>query len=591
MTQGNLKKEIRDAQFLPFPQIYQRFQALSQKYGNMSMQNLITAFTQVTGDRWTNNNPYIQNRRVKQISSLPRDYTKDEVVEMIRKPDVNEQPLREVAHGLEYTAYPMWHLRKVYQELLTYHNYISPRYINSEDAKKDDFWREWRLLEKLREEINPAACGHQAAGQALVEGKVFYYPRISIDKAHNQVNYAFMQQLPSDWTKIVGLNNKSKYTVAFNLFYFLQPGTSPAQFGDLFIPYLEQFQELLTSLPSKGNKTVVRAGTPKCGINLMKFNKMQIEGNLLGNPEVAYENGRWFYWVTLPVDKIFTFEIDDVSRNVVSPFTGLFISMLQIAQYEQIQLELVQNPLIALITGEIPYRDDGNATPEDTYKLSNAGRQLFEALWYQMLSANNTSGIGLYMAPLENMTMHQLAEAPSSTEISANGYSYTIDKAGLGGIIPTSGDSRAGTANISFQIESRFGTPIYRSFENMMYRIFESLNLKYEWRFTMFGSVATDEQREDSARKGMTLGILSDTMTYLALNDKSLLDDLAISNAIVASGISELRLPLVSTYSAKQGDSGLPPQAKSILDPGGRPTAQGAPETEGQENDDDSYGR
>ena len=107
----------------------------------------------------------------------------------------------------------------------------------------------------------------------------------------------------------------------------------------------------------------------------------------------------------------------------------------------------------------------------------------------------------------------------------------------------------------------------------------------------MFGSVATDEQREDSARKGMTLGILSDTMTYLALNDKSLLDDLAISNAIVASGISELRLPLVSTYSAKQGDSGLPPQAKRILDPGGRPTAQGAPETEGQENDDDSYGR
>ena len=50
-----------------------------------------------------------------------------------------------------------------------------------------------------------------------------------VDKSHNEVCHAFMQQLPSDWVKIVGFNNKSKYTVAFNLFYFLQPGTNPLQ--------------------------------------------------------------------------------------------------------------------------------------------------------------------------------------------------------------------------------------------------------------------------------------------------------------------------------------------------------------------------
>lgn len=71
------------------------------------------------------------------------------------------------------------------------------------------------------------------AGQALQEGKVFYHPRVKVDKSHNQVDYAFMQQMPSDWVKIVGFNNVSKYTVSFNLFYFLQPGTAQSSSGNL----------------------------------------------------------------------------------------------------------------------------------------------------------------------------------------------------------------------------------------------------------------------------------------------------------------------------------------------------------------------
>lgn len=582
----SLGNELRGMQFASYPEIYNRFRGLAEKYGDLSMEQIIGAFTRVTANKWIINNPYIQNRRVKQISSLPKDYTKDQVVEMIRNPDSNEQPLREVAHGLEYTAYPLWHMRKVYQDLLSYHNYIAPRFIDEKEAQKPEFWREWKLLEKMRVELDPAAWAHQIAGQALVEGKVFYHPRVSIDKPHNQVNHAFLQQLPSDWTKIVGLNNRSKYTVAFNLFYFLQPGTDPLQFGDLFTPYLDSFEQLLSDPPKGTGKTIVYAGHR--GIDLHRFNEMR--GTLRGNPEVYYQNGRWYYWVTLPVDSVFTFEIDDVSRNAISPFTGLFISMLQIAQYEQIQLELVQNPLVALVTGEIPYRDEQGATGDDAYRLSNAGRQLFEALWYEMLAANNTSGIGLYAAPLENMSMHQLAEAPSATEISTHGYAYTMAKAGLSGIIPTDENPRAGVANISLQIESRMAALIYSGMENMMQRIFEKLHLNYDWRFRMFGSLAEDEKREENARKGMTMGLLTSTLEYLAMNKMSLLDDISISNAIMQSGVLDTRIPLVTSYSAKNPESGLPPQVRHDLNPGGRPTADAEPASEGQEADEDSYG-
>jgi hypothetical protein len=56
--------------------------------------------------------------------------------------------------------------------------------------------------------------------------------------------------------------------------------------------------------------------------------------------------------------------------------------MIQLAQYEQVQLELIQNPLISILTGEIPYREDKTADTSDPYKLSPTGRQYFETLWY-----------------------------------------------------------------------------------------------------------------------------------------------------------------------------------------------------------------
>ena len=66
-----------------------------------------------------------------------------------------------------------------------------------------------------------------------------------------------------------------------------------------------------------------------------------------------------------------------------------------------------------------------------------------------------------------------------------------------------------------------------------------------------------------------------------------LLDDMAISDAINASGILNKRIPLVTSYTAKQGESNLPPQAQ--IDEGGRPSAEmGDIDSEGQESSFDA---
>lgn len=573
--------ELNKLQYAAFPQIFEKLRTMAAENQGMPMSAISTAFAGINAGRYGMANPYIQNRRVKQISSLPVNFTKDKVGEMLTAPYDSEQPLRQVSHILEYTAYPLFHIRKTYQNLLTYHSYVMPRMVSGEDTKKDDFLREWKLTEKLREEFKPKENAHQIVGQVGVEGKVFYYPRYSVDKSHNKVNYAFMQQLPSDWTKITGYNNVSKYTVAFNMMYFLQPGCVPEQFGDLFLPYLYDFGSVVQKPEGTGTSVVF---AQKTRIDMQKFQRIQAMGEMPGTPDVYYQNGRWYYWVYLPVDSVFPFEADDVSRTAISPFAGLFLNMIQLAQMEQIQLELIQNPLVSILHGEIPYRDDKAASSEDQYKLSNAGRLLFEAIWYDMMQANNTSGIGLYAAPFENMKLESLSEAPSAMDIVKQGYSDTMSQAGMGAIIPLGDDPKAGTAQISLQIESKFMQTVYRDFERMMNAIIKKLNLKYDWKFVMFGDIAEDEKTLERCMNGMEHGILPDTILYNALLDRSMLDDLCLSDAVYNSGILDKRLPLVTAYNMKQDSSGLPPQSP------GRPKGDGNVTADGSETMIDQYG-
>ena len=565
----NLTQELNRVRYADFHTISAKMQELSEQYSDLPTSSILTAFSSVGLG-----NPYIQNRRVKNISTKAAGYTRDQIEEMLDSPDYNELPLRQVEKHIETSSYPLFHMRHIYQNLLTYHSYIAPYLSNDHDSETDQFWREWKLLEKLRTEMDVRSVAHMITGQALQEGKVFYYPRISIDKSHNKCNYAFMQQLPSDWVKIVGFNNKSKYTLAFNLLYFAQVGTDIRQFGDLFSDYIDDFNDAVYPAPRWQDGKIVYAS--KSSIDLTRVHDCRVN---------AYkQNGTWFYWVTLPVDKVFTFEIDDTNRSVYSPFVGLFLDLLQLVTYEKVQLEIVQNPLISILTGEIPYFEDKGINNADQYKLSNAGRSLFEALFYQTLSANNTGGIGFFAAPLQNMKLQSLGEAPSAMEISNNGYSYTVNKAGISGILPTDSDTRSGLAAISLMIESQFAKPIYDGFERMFRCLIEKLNLKYSWKFVMFGDLSADKDEMERARQGMTLGILPDTIRYQALNNQSIFDDISISDAIINSNLMEKRIPLKSTYT----DSG---NAADPDNEGGRPRSEGInPTSEGQENDEDSMG-
>ena len=566
MQTNDWNKEFQRLQTGQFKDIFARFNELQNRYGDLPASSLTNAFTMANqiGGVYTAN-PYTQNKRVKGISSLPEGYTKDKVAEFLRKPNDSELPLRQVEHALEWTAYPLFHTRKTYQSLMTYHNYIAPFIIDDGDAKKPDFWREYKLLERMREKFDMKAFGHKVVGQVGQEGKVFYTYRLAVDKPHNKVKHAFLQQLPSDYVKIVGFNNVSKYTIAFDLMYFAQAGTTPLQFGDLFTPYLDDYYGIVEEKPKGAGTKIVFGAKAKPRINMERLAEVIVRPDPdKDKPDVYYQNGRWYYWVTLPVDKVFTMEADDATTNVISPFAGLFIDMIQLAQYEALQLELLSNPLVSVLTGEIPYFDDKDANAADQYKLSNGGLMLFTAMWYQMMQQNNTSGIGFYAGPFKNMKLESLAEAPSAMDIVSQGYVDTMSKAGLTAIIPVNDDARAGMAQISLSIECNFMKPVYDCIERMMNAIIESLNLKYEWRFHMFGNIADDQKMDGELRTAMTLGIVPAAIIYNALHDLSIFEDIAWSDAVFESGVYERRYPLFTSYTAKSPAANYPPHTFGV---------------------------
>ena len=577
---NNLKpnKAEKSVAYTSFSKLFRAAEAANP---NLTQQQFMNAVSRTTMFSYYTANPYVQNTRVKNISSKPNLLSKDEIVKCLLSPNTSEKELRQLSDALVWTAYPFFKLIKTSADILTYRHYIYPKYIDESDAKTTEFKREWQLAERINEAIKPTQTAHEAAMMALKEGKAFYLLRKDIDRSHLKVNYCFLQQLPQDWVKIVGFNNVSKYSVAFNLMYFTKAGTDIYQYGDIFVPYMDDFYSVVdpTYETTKGGKV-------KVVLSSIAQNAKKISANAIGNPDIYFENGRWFYWVTLPAEKVWTFEIDDSTRNVISPLAGLMLSMSQIAQYENLQLELLANPLVALLHGEIETYDNSQTQMEDQYKLSPSGIQFFESLWYQMMYQNNTGGIGFYAAPLKNMKLEQLAEAPNATNISSEGYAYIMMKSG-NALLPLSTEPRAGMVDYSAKIESQFGRCIYSTFENLMNYIYQDTGLKRDWRFRMFGNVFTEERELENARKGMTLGILLDTLKYDALMGHSLLDDMAISDAINASGILNKRIPLVTSYTAKQSESKLPPQAQ--IDEGGRPKAEiGDFETEGQESSLDS---
>ena len=471
----------------------------------------------------------VQNARVKAISPLPCDYTKYDLGEFLRHPQDSEYPLQQVAEGLRWSTYSFQKLVKSYADMLEFHSIALP-HATGEEIESDAFKRESRLVDKLIRKASLKAEGRKIAMQAGTQGKVFYVPRYSVDKSHNAVNYFFMQELPKQWCTIIGRNSVSGWTVSFNLMYFMQIGTDFRQFGDLFEPYMTDFAAWQKDKKAFRGKFVY-----------MSRNNAREESEV----KAWMQDGRWFYYVSLPIERVWTFEIDPSTAIVASPFAGLMQTFAQQADYEAAQISLILNPLIKIFTGEIPYNDRENATKEDSYKMSNGGRDMFVAIFDELMRRNNTAGVGFYGAPFENIKSHDFAESSNANSVSRSFLSYGFAKSGAQGIIPIDDRPTEEAVKASERLEPQFAQAVYRTFERMLSFILnEDLSLRFAWEVKIFGDIYSDEQVRADCLKLIDKGSTYAYLILYALDNLSLLDVLSVTDMVKSSGIlDKLRVP------------------------------------------------
>lgn len=518
----------------------------------LSMDDYYSAFMNAGGMNILYNWPQIQNQRVRNINTRPADISKNELAQMVGQPDSNEQSLRAASASLAFSTTTYDNILKTYADTLSYYWYIYPTYAETKGEIKAAM-RDMNLVQKLVQAIDVKRMAHELGGLCQKYGKIFVTPRISVDKSHNKINYAFLQQLPTDWCKIVGYNNgPGKYTVAFNMMYFARPGTAWQQYGDLFEPYMEMFDKVVQRQPGKYVYNSKGLGA--------RFKDFKAEASI-GNPEWMATNKEIFYWVTLPADKVFTFEADDTTPLVIPPFTGMLVGLTQIPNYEAAQMELILNPLTSVLTGELETYDPKGIPNADPMRVSPGVRQYFESAWYKMLNSTNTGGIGIYLAPAKNLKLQTISDTVAGTNIAANAYNDQVLKAGMTALIPTTDDPKVGVAQLSAALVAERAKFVYGSMERIINWAIEELNLKTPLRFKMFGDIFSAKEEIESARKGMINGCLIDTLKYDAIQGHSILDDIAISEFVDKSGVMDKRRPLITSYSAKQEQSGLPPQA------------------------------
>lgn len=533
--------EAKTTRFASFSDMFDsvRDLATDSRYSRLSTDKMIRAF----GDAWLSN-PYVQNTRMKRIRSTPILRPRDDVEELIKNAQNNEQALRETGIALNYSSYPFYKLKTTIASILTYSWYYIPQYIEKTDAELPEFKRERRLVDKFCKKMKPSLHGRTITQSALDEGKVFRYVRYSVDKVHNEVYAADLQELPSDWCKIVGRNSDSYYTVAFDFTYFWQAGTSVDQFDPVFREY---FDMLMGVTEETGGITSQRKARV---INMAKAGALSEANRNISAEKV---NGKYYFWVTLPVRRCFTFGLDFSNPLQASMLMGLYLTGADLSQYEYLQKQLLQVPLYALLTGEVPYHDEKQGKRTDDVKLSPTGYTYYQNLFYQIMAANDTSGVDVYFAPVDNLKLQNLQEVPNAADVVTKAYQDFNTKAGVTGILATTDKPMAALVASTQKIEARYADLIYEQFMNMMNITLEELNLKYSWRFVMFGDVFSKEKQLQTAKEGMTLGILLDTYVYNALLGRTIEDDYAASADMVATGIMDMRVPLRSSYTGGGG--------------------------------------
>lgn len=522
-------------------QLNNRWNTIFSKYYNNGGDYLVAMQT------WYTSNPYVQNTRLKQLKSNPVFSDRETLESSLQSPQNSELNIRQMSWSLISNTHPYYKLIRMYADILTYKFYTYPKYVPKDEMNTPRFKSDSKVVSMFLDKFQPAYTFRRIVTECLIEGKRAYVFRAKVNETtgSEEIDHALLQELPSNWWKPVAKSNDSYYVASFNFAYFWTPGTSVTQFPKEFETYYMQLMGVTTRVPTNTGSTKYDVDLPNLPDGFMS----------------EFRDGEWYLWHE--ISDAFVFSADESHAWQTPPFLGLFLAGQDLQSYYTLQQQLTSIPLYGILSGEIPMADQNKSG-----NYVNDMRLSPDVVVGMSMQANSMlpPGVSAFFSPFQNVKFNQFEEQVNSSKIYQNALQQFLGASGANNLISTTEKPSVAQVKASEKIEGRFADVFYGQFENFMNIVFSKyINLKYTWRFHIFGTVFNDSDRKQELKDGLSMGQSYLLPEYLAVNDLDMESANSISDWIDTLGIYDKFKVTVSAFNSK--DAGGAKAGRKSADP------------------------
>lgn len=469
--------------------VRQRWSAMFSKYSSLGYDTVASIWGENTAFL---SNPFIQNKRIKQINSPAMRVTKEQMQQAMAEPETHEETLRSVSWGLYYSNYIYQTLLMLNRNTPKYLYYATPLY--TDDANSKILKADSIKVDKILKKFNPQLTLKTIATQVAIEGKCSYLVRTSYNK--KDVDFLVLQKLNSNQVKITGFGSKQQYIASFNMMIFLEAGYSIEQ-------YPKFIQDEWKTMRANG---------------IISENK---KGTLRVNPKAALPTGhsiemsgkgKYMYWVELPQDLCYTFYSDGSHPNAFPDAIGLFTDLNDLGDYRWLQGNLLAKGVNSILTAEVPLIKDPKPGADST--AINPDTVLgYTDFFTEHISAN----ILPFFGPFEKYTLHSLDNQPESMNIIYSRIRDLIATSGNSALLSLSEKPTVASTLAAEKIQASKNDYVTRQFESFLNEVINnSYDLKTTWNIKLHGNIFTCDDEEKitkelviSGAKGLLPKLLS----------------------------------------------------------------------------------
>ena len=498
---------------------------------------------------WNRANPFIQNQRVKSLSTQGVTYTKEQLAKYAANPAVSEIALRGAAATASSSQQIYYYILRRACDVPVYNHFVIPELLPGEDDySSPEFRAEAALVDNWFDVFNVPNSLKTIALQVKREGKCSYILRNNFIGSGKQrrTDYAVFEKLPTDWIKITGIGQLG-YTVSFDFSYFLQVGNDPAFFGDFFVKIWADMMNL--GVLKKNPQTAkYEFDIGKCRGYSYDWNGYRATSMIESLQNDAER--RFIFWITLPFDLAYTFASDNSTPFVAPDTTGLLQKLQELTDYGTLAGLIASTPLTSVLTGEAEFVEGARPNKNET-KISPEVLLGLQTMFNSMTSSN----IEAYFMPLKNIKLQQLNADVNSSDITTKAMKNLVAYAGEGGLTITTDKPSIAQVRAAEKLAAEQQRYVTLQIENVLnYILKHNLGLRHLWKVRIWGDIFFADEQKAVLKEQVQAGNMALLPKLMSADGLSMTDTKALTDYVVSLGVYDKFRTLTQDHAAELGE-------------------------------------